>query len=225
MTRAGLRCHRAPALGTRLGSRITRDRLTNHKKTQNRTKEEVHLLGESPRTGTNREGEPGVGERCAGEQRRTETRQEPQGGERSAEMLLPRLPVLSALLVLLLTAGRRNAAALLRGPGARADGRAEGLSMLELVGQYPRRAELLGGVKTPERDSRSQQGPDSLLRDPRHKEKFLNYLTGPLYFSPKCRRQFHRLYHNTRECTVPAHYKRCARLLTRLANGPRCAER
>ncbi|XP_073192273.1 ALK and LTK ligand 2 isoform X2 [Lepidochelys kempii] len=47
---------------------------------------------------------------------------------------------------------------------------------------------------------------------------------GPLYFSPKCSKHFHRLYHNTRDCTIPAYYKRCARLLTRLAVSPICME-
>ncbi|KAJ7413990.1 Protein FAM150B [Willisornis vidua] len=28
---------------------------------------------------------------------------------------------------------------------------------------------------------------------------------GPLYFSPKCSKHFHRLYHNTRDCTIPAY--------------------
>uniref|UniRef100_A0A3B4TPJ2 ALK and LTK ligand 2a n=1 Tax=Seriola dumerili TaxID=41447 RepID=A0A3B4TPJ2_SERDU len=62
-------------------------------------------------------------------------------------------------------------------------------------------------------------------RDPRHKDKFIRHLTGPLYFNPKCRKHFNRLYHNTRDCTVPTFYKRCARLLTQLANSPRCTER
>ncbi|KAJ8356762.1 hypothetical protein SKAU_G00195560 [Synaphobranchus kaupii] len=61
-------------------------------------------------------------------------------------------------------------------------------------------------------------------RDLRKKEKFLKHLTGPLYFSPKCRKHVYRLYHNTRDCTIPAYYKRCARLLTRLAGSPRCTE-
>ncbi|XP_073348444.1 aLK and LTK ligand 2a [Pagrus major] len=56
----------------------------------------------------------------------------------------------------------------------------------------------------------------------RKKEKFLKYLTGPLYFSPKCRKHVYRLYHHTRDCTIPAYYKRCARLLTRLAGSPQC---
>ncbi|AWO95518.1 Hypothetical protein SMAX5B_002110 [Scophthalmus maximus] len=78
-------------------------------------------------------------------------------------MLLPRLPVLSALLVLLLAAGRCTAAALLRGSGTRADGRLEGRSLLEQVGRPPRtRTETAGitmhGLKTPERVSRSYHG-------------------------------------------------------------------
>nr|XP_033791406.1 ALK and LTK ligand 2 [Geotrypetes seraphini]XP_033791407.1 ALK and LTK ligand 2 [Geotrypetes seraphini]XP_033791408.1 ALK and LTK ligand 2 [Geotrypetes seraphini] len=61
-------------------------------------------------------------------------------------------------------------------------------------------------------------------RDLRMKNKFLNHLTGPLYFSPKCSKHFHRLYHTTRDCTIPAFYKRCARLLTRLAVSPMCMD-
>ncbi|XP_030051460.1 ALK and LTK ligand 2 [Microcaecilia unicolor] len=61
-------------------------------------------------------------------------------------------------------------------------------------------------------------------RDLRMKNKFLTHLTGPLYFSPKCSKHFHRLYHTTRDCTIPAYYKRCARLLTRLAVSPMCMD-
>ncbi|KAK7129207.1 hypothetical protein R3I94_017427 [Phoxinus phoxinus] len=61
-------------------------------------------------------------------------------------------------------------------------------------------------------------------RDLRKKEKVIKHLTGHLYFSPKCRKNAYRLYHNTRDCTIPAYYKRCARLLTRLAGTPRCQE-
>ncbi|XP_061074430.1 ALK and LTK ligand 2b [Conger conger] len=61
-------------------------------------------------------------------------------------------------------------------------------------------------------------------RDLRRKDKFLKHLTGPLYVSPKCSKHFNRLYHGTRDCTVPAYYKRCARLLMRLAGSPRCME-
>uniref|UniRef100_UPI0037E83319 ALK and LTK ligand 1-like n=1 Tax=Semicossyphus pulcher TaxID=241346 RepID=UPI0037E83319 len=140
-------------------------------------------------------------------------------------MQLPRLPVLSALLVLLLAAGRCATAALLRGSGTRGEGR----SMLELVGRHPRtrpEAGLTGhGVKTAEREGRSQHRPESHHRHSQHKDKFITHLTGPLYINPKCRKHFNRLYYNTRDCTISAYYKRCARLLTRLANSPRCSER
>ncbi|XP_006262203.3 ALK and LTK ligand 2 isoform X1 [Alligator mississippiensis] len=69
-----------------------------------------------------------------------------------------------------------------------------------------------------------EQRVEIVPRDLRMKEKFLKHLTGPLYFSPKCSKHFHRLYHNTRDCTIPAYYKRCARLLTRLAVSPMCME-
>ncbi|XP_053564926.1 ALK and LTK ligand 2 [Bombina bombina] len=61
-------------------------------------------------------------------------------------------------------------------------------------------------------------------RDLRMKDKFLKHLTGPLYYSAKCSRYFHRLYHSTKDCTIPAYYKRCARLLTRLAVSPVCMD-
>uniref|UniRef100_A0A8C5KRQ8 ALK and LTK ligand 2 n=2 Tax=Jaculus jaculus TaxID=51337 RepID=A0A8C5KRQ8_JACJA len=69
-----------------------------------------------------------------------------------------------------------------------------------------------------------EQRVEIVPRDLRMKDKFLKHLTGPLYFSPKCSKHFHRLYHNTRDCTIPAYYKRCARLLTRLAISPMCME-
>ncbi|XP_048353804.1 ALK and LTK ligand 2 [Sphaerodactylus townsendi] len=69
-----------------------------------------------------------------------------------------------------------------------------------------------------------EQRVEIVPRDLRMKDKFLKHLTGPLYFGPKCTKHFHRLYHNTRDCTIPAYYKRCARLLTRLAVSPMCVE-
>ncbi|XP_030700386.2 ALK and LTK ligand 2 [Lagenorhynchus albirostris] len=69
-----------------------------------------------------------------------------------------------------------------------------------------------------------EQRVEIVPRDLRMKDKFLKHLTGPLYFSPKCSKHFHRLYHNTRDCTIPTYYKRCARLLTRLAVSPMCME-
>ncbi|KAM9766335.1 ALK and LTK ligand 2b [Menidia menidia] len=102
------------------------------------------------------------------------------------------------VLLLLFSAG-------LWGPGARAD----------------RQRTALGFPGHPGR----HRGLEGHPKDPRLKEVFIIHLTGPLYFNPKCRKQFHRLYNYTRDCTVPAYYKRCARLLTQLAKSPRCAER
>ncbi|KAM6318924.1 ALK and LTK ligand 1 [Aegotheles albertisi] len=56
------------------------------------------------------------------------------------------------------------------------------------------------------------------------KDKFIKHFTGPVTFSSECSKHFHRLYHNTRDCSTPAYYKRCARLLTRLAMSPLCTQ-
>lgn len=77
----------------------------------------------------------------------------------------------------------------------------------------------------PDYDVAQKEKVEIVPRDLRRvKDKFLKHLTGPLYFSPKCNRHFYRLYHNTRDCTIPAYYKRCARLLTRLAANPMCVK-
>uniref|UniRef100_A0A3Q3EE76 ALK and LTK ligand 1 n=1 Tax=Labrus bergylta TaxID=56723 RepID=A0A3Q3EE76_9LABR len=60
-------------------------------------------------------------------------------------------------------------------------------------------------------------------RDVNMKDKFIQHFT-PVKFSSECRTHFHRLYHNTRDCSRPADYKRCARLLTRLAMSPLCMQ-
>ncbi|XP_043965666.1 ALK and LTK ligand 2 isoform X2 [Gambusia affinis] len=146
-------------------------------------------------------------------------------------MLLPRTSVRSALLILLLlfillqTPGRCHAAARHRGSGPRAEARGGLHSLAQLAGRY--RSGPVGfsgheaaGVKRPSRSNH-----EGHLSDPKHKEKFITHMTGPLYFKPQCRKQFHRLYNHTRDCTVPAFYKRCARLLTQLAKSPRCAGR
>ncbi|KAM4864773.1 ALK and LTK ligand 1 [Thomomys bottae] len=63
-----------------------------------------------------------------------------------------------------------------------------------------------------------------LPRDMNLKDKFIKHFTGPVTFSAECSKHFHRLYHNTRDCSTPAYYKRCARLLTRLALSPLCSQ-
>ncbi|XP_061456769.1 ALK and LTK ligand 1 [Rhineura floridana] len=61
-------------------------------------------------------------------------------------------------------------------------------------------------------------------RDSNLKDKFIKHFTGPVTFSAECSKHFQRLYHNTRDCSTPAYYKRCARLLTRLAMSPLCTQ-
>ncbi|XP_077126603.1 ALK and LTK ligand 1 isoform X1 [Ranitomeya variabilis] len=62
-------------------------------------------------------------------------------------------------------------------------------------------------------------------RDSTLKEKFINHFTeGPVVVSAECSKQFYRLYHNTKDCSTPIHFKRCARLLTRMAKSPLCSQ-
>uniref|UniRef100_A0A5F9DBZ3 ALK and LTK ligand 1 n=1 Tax=Oryctolagus cuniculus TaxID=9986 RepID=A0A5F9DBZ3_RABIT len=41
-------------------------------------------------------------------------------------------------------------------------------------------------------------------RDLNLKDKFIKHFTGPVTFSAECSKHFHRLYHNTRDCSTPA---------------------
>ncbi|XP_073724069.1 ALK and LTK ligand 1 isoform X3 [Misgurnus anguillicaudatus] len=70
----------------------------------------------------------------------------------------------------------------------------------------------------------SNSRPDIVQRDTNIKDKFIEHFTGPVKFPSECRTHFHRIYHNTRDCSRPTHYKRCARLLTRLAMSPLCTQ-
>ncbi|AWP20046.1 putative protein FAM150B-like [Scophthalmus maximus] len=58
----------------------------------------------------------------------------------------------------------------------------------------------------------SVQGGVVFPRELRKKEKFLKHITGPLYFSPKCRKQVYRVYHHTRDCTIPAWSEHCLKM-------------
>ncbi|XP_072323881.1 ALK and LTK ligand 1 isoform X1 [Scyliorhinus torazame] len=71
---------------------------------------------------------------------------------------------------------------------------------------------------------RSDRPIEAVHRDPKAKEKFIKHFAGPISFSSECSKQFQRLYYNTRDCSTPAYYKRCARLLTRLAVSPLCTQ-
>ncbi|KAK2856224.1 hypothetical protein Q5P01_004959 [Channa striata] len=151
-------------------------------------------------------------------------------------------------LVLLLCAltGHRGESAPSAAPEAAAGGRGAQLDVRRLVqimkhveesrGRHGARTEAPFTTRTrtspvEPKDLRNlkteSEGGESVVvipRDVRKKEKFIKHMTGPLYFSPKCRKHVYRLYHHTRDCTIPAYYKRCARLLTRLAGSPQCTE-
>ncbi|XP_046497655.1 ALK and LTK ligand 1 [Equus quagga] len=72
--------------------------------------------------------------------------------------------------------------------------------------------------------SSASRSAEMFPRDLNLKDKFIKHFTGPVTFSAECKKHFHRLYHNTRDCSTPAYYKRCARLLTRLAVSPLCSQ-
>ncbi|XP_051687525.1 ALK and LTK ligand 2 isoform X1 [Oryctolagus cuniculus] len=148
----------------------------------------------------------------------------------------PGRPLLLGLLLLLGAAGPGQGAA---EPREAADRQTLLRLMVEIVQELrkyhsgdPKRLRILGAQDDALRPGEAanygadpeEQRVEIVPRDLRMKDKFLKHLTGPLYFSPKCSKHFHRLYHNTRDCTVPAYYKRCARLLTRLAVSPMCTE-
>ncbi|KAG7508561.1 hypothetical protein JOB18_016948 [Solea senegalensis] len=70
-----------------------------------------------------------------------------------------------------------------------------------------------------------RRNPTPVIYSKDHRKKeFLKHITGPLSFGPKCRKQVYRIYHHTRDCAIPAFFKRCARLLTQLAGKLQCKE-
>ncbi|XP_016301762.1 protein FAM150-like isoform X1 [Sinocyclocheilus anshuiensis] len=80
--------------------------------------------------------------------------------------------------------------------------------------------------KTPHLSKPDNSRPlEVVRRDMSMKDRFIEHFTaGPVKFPSECRTHFHRIYHNTRECSRPSYYKRCARLLTRLAMSPLCTQ-
>nr|XP_033785429.1 ALK and LTK ligand 1 isoform X2 [Geotrypetes seraphini] len=67
-------------------------------------------------------------------------------------------------------------------------------------------------------------GLKEISHDDSLKDKFIKHFTGPVEFTSECSQYFFHLYYNTRDCAIPAYYKRCARLLTRLAMSPLCTQ-
>ncbi|XP_005809625.1 ALK and LTK ligand 2 [Xiphophorus maculatus] len=94
-------------------------------------------------------------------------------------------------------------------------------------GRHPTRTEDSASVEQRDFRGKTDKGNQALVLTPtdyKTKERIIKYFTGPLVFSSKCRKNAYRLYHHTRDCTLPAYFKRCARLLTRLAGSPQCTE-
>ncbi|KAM3929175.1 ALK and LTK ligand 1 [Leptodactylus fuscus] len=64
----------------------------------------------------------------------------------------------------------------------------------------------------------SKRPSEIFSTDSNLKEKFINHFTaGPVVFSEECSKQLFRLYHNTKDCATKQTFRRCARMLTRLA--------
>ncbi|KAK2493055.1 hypothetical protein MC885_009067 [Smutsia gigantea] len=129
-------------------------------------------------------------------------------------MRAPGRPLLLGLLLVLSAAGPGQGVAQTREA-------AETQTLLRLIAEVvqelkkfhageSKRLQLLGPQQDPLRGgagaagAEEQRAAEIVPRDLRMKDKFLKHLTGPLYFSAKCSKHFHRLYHNTRDCTIPA---------------------
>nr|XP_058132302.1 ALK and LTK ligand 1 [Dasypus novemcinctus] len=121
-------------------------------------------------------------------------------------------PALSALLLLLLALFPHGT-----------QGRPRGRRGARVAAEKPEPSPFLrarGVGRAPAGSARAEISP----RDLNLKNKFIKHFTGPVTFSAECSKHFHRLYHNTRDCSTPTYYKRCARLLTRLAVSPLCTQ-
>ncbi|XP_031760409.1 ALK and LTK ligand 1 [Xenopus tropicalis] len=89
--------------------------------------------------------------------------------------------------------------------------------------RYSERAALRSADPASAPRASSRRPIEIFSRDPSLKDKFINHFTGPVTFSPECNKHFIRVYHNTKDCSTPLYYKRCARLLTRLAKSSLCS--
>ncbi|CAB1335615.1 unnamed protein product, partial [Coregonus sp. 'balchen'] len=117
-----------------------------------------------------------------------------------------RVPVLLALLVLLLTAGFYKQSSVDVSLGASTGAGTDGHNLLEIIMDKVRQArqqqqdevQVLYPAKNHEFTLEIKE------RNEVNKSHHGEHIIGPLYFNPKCRKHFYRLYHNTRDCTIPA---------------------
>ncbi|XP_065751804.1 ALK and LTK ligand 1 [Phocoena phocoena] len=104
-------------------------------------------------------------------------------------------------------------------------GRPGGRRGARVAGEEPKPwLSLPAASRSAGKQPRGSRQSEIFPRDLNLKDKFIKHFTGPVTFSVECSKHFHRLYHNTRDCSTPAYYKRCARLLKRLAVSPLCAQ-
>ncbi|KAF7198728.1 aLK and LTK ligand 2a [Nothobranchius furzeri] len=68
---------------------------------------------------------------------------------------------------------------------------------------------------------RTERVKQAVVLDQKMKQKIIEILTGPLDFS-LCPTDAYKMYHHTRDCTIPAYLKRCVRLLKQLASSRQC---
>ncbi|XP_042829547.1 ALK and LTK ligand 1 [Panthera tigris] len=134
-------------------------------------------------------------------------RDPPLGTSRRADMRPAKPGALLPLLLLLALA--------LSLPGAQA--RPQGRGGARATDQEPQPWPFLPAA-------RATRSTEMFLKDSSLKDKIIRHFTGPVTFADECSIHFHRLYYNTRDCSTPAYYKRCARLLTRLAASPQCSQ-
>ncbi|XP_015232250.1 PREDICTED: protein FAM150B [Cyprinodon variegatus] len=156
-------------------------------------------------------------------------------------MSAPRKPVIMGLLLLLcaLTEHCAQSAPTVGAAGDAQRGFRRMVAIMKHVGESrgrhasrteaPLTPRAVGSASVEQRDVRSKtdKGNQALALSPadfKMKERIIKYFTGPITFSSKCRKNAYRLYHHTRDCTLPAYFKRCARLLSRLAGSPQCTE-
>ncbi|MEQ2295421.1 hypothetical protein AMECASPLE_014144 [Ameca splendens] len=78
--------------------------------------------------------------------------------------------------------------------------------------EAPLTPRAVGSGSAEHRDIRGKtdKGNQALALPPtdfKMKERIIKYFTGPLVFSSKCRKNAYRLYHHTRDCTLPAYVR------------------
>ncbi|XP_007904100.1 protein ALKAL-like isoform X2 [Callorhinchus milii] len=78
--------------------------------------------------------------------------------------------------------------------------------------------------ETPALVSTLDKSLEIAARDLSLKDKYILSFGGVINFPPECSKYFFRIYNNTKDCTTPSFYRRCARLLKQLSLSPSCRQ-